>query len=207
MAPSDPLTDLRVRAYRAATDLGHQCIGSEHLLLALVGTESASGQALRACGLSRESVLDEISRLPDGYHERRRSGDMPSAGSKQEEPEMRPIQGRAEGLAAGLGSIDVRDEHMLLSLLYEPTSILATRLIEKQGVTGEQILEELRRRGIKVPEVPPPTRPKWGTPFYVSREEFERLTTDLRRRGVLYKFNYKEGDQVIISIDERGEGQ
>jgi hypothetical protein len=61
---------------------------------------------------------------------------------------------------------------------------------------------------VKVPEVPPPTRPKWGPPRYVSREEFERLTADLRRRGVLYRFNYKEGDQVIISIDERKrEGQ
>jgi ATP-dependent Clp protease ATP-binding subunit ClpA len=205
MAPSDPLRDLRVREYRAATDLGHRQIGSEHLLLALVDTESASAQAFRACGLSREAVLDEISRLPDGYHERMRSGGIPSGPSLAVDQDVRAIDGRAEGLAAGLGSTEVRDEHMLLSLSYEPTSILATRLIEKQGVTGEQILEELRRRGIKVPEVPPPTHPKWGTPFYVSREEFERLTADLRRRGVLYKFNYKEGDRVIISIDERGE--
>jgi ATP-dependent Clp protease ATP-binding subunit ClpA len=190
--------------YRAAEGLGHQRIGSEHLLLALVGSESTSAQALRTCGLSRESVLDDISRLPDGYHERMRRADI-SANGKQIQPEMQQIYARAEGLAAGLGSIEVRDEHRLLSLLYEPTSILATRIIEKQGVTGEQILEELQRRGVKVPEVPPPTRPKWGTPFYVSREEFERLTADLRRRGVLYKFNYKEGDQVIISIDERGE--
>jgi ATP-dependent Clp protease ATP-binding subunit ClpA len=192
--------------YRAAEGLGHRRIGSEHLLLALVGSESTSGQALRACGLSHEAVRDAISRLSNGYHERMRRADI-SANGKQIEPETQQIYARAEGLAVGFGSTDVRYEHVLLSLLYERTSILATRLIEKQGVTGEQILEELRRRGIKVPEVPPPTRPKWGTPFYVSREEFERLTADLRRRGVLYKFNYKEGDRVIISIDERGEGQ
>jgi ATP-dependent Clp protease ATP-binding subunit ClpA len=194
--------------YRAAEGLGHRRIGSEHLLLALVGSESTSGQALRACGLSREAVLDEISRLPDGYHERMRSGATPSGSFLAVDQELRAIDGRAEGLAAGLGSTEVRDEQRLLSLLYEPTSILATRIIEKRGVTGEQILEELNRRGVKVPEVPPPTRPKWGPPRYVSREEFERLTADLRRRGVLYRFNYKEGDQVIISIDERKrEGQ
>jgi ATP-dependent Clp protease ATP-binding subunit ClpA len=191
--------------YRAAEGLGHRRIRSEHLLLALVGTESTSGQALRACGLSREAVLDEISRLPDGYHERMRSGATPSGSFLAVDQELRAIDGRAEGLAAGLGSTEVRDEHRLLSLLYEPTSILATRIIEKRGVTGEQILEELNRRGVKVPEVPPPTRPKWGPPRYVSREEFEQIAADLRRRGILYRFNYKEGGRVIISIDERGE--
>ena len=204
-SPTDGLVSEVRAAYRAAADLGHNRIASEHLLLALLDDESASGQALRACGLSRDFVLDEILRLPDGYQERMRRDAMP-AGGKQEEPEMRAIYARAEGLGAGLGSTDIRLEHVLLSLLWERSSILATRLIEKQGVTGEQVVAELSRRGIDVPEVPPPTRPKWGAPFDVSREEFERLTADLRRRGVLYGFNYKEGGQVVISIDERGEG-
>ncbi len=157
-SPTDGLVSEVRAAYRAAADLGHNRIASEHLLLALLDDESASGQALRACGLSRDFVLDEILRLPDGYQERMRRDAMP-AGGKQEEPEMRAIYARAEGLGAGLGSTDIRLEHVLLSLLWERSSILATRLIEKQGVTGEQVVAELSRRGIDVPEVPPPTRP------------------------------------------------
>ena len=162
-SPTDGLISEVRAAYRAAADLGHNRIASEHLLLALLDDESASGQALRACGLSRDFVLDEILRLPDGYQERMRSGVMPAAG-KQEEPEMRAIYARAEGLGAGLGSTDIRLEHVLLSLLWERSSILATRLIEKQGVTGEQVVAELSRRGIDVPEVPHPRAPSGALP-------------------------------------------
>jgi hypothetical protein len=117
------------------------------------------------------------------------------------------INARAEGLAAGMGSAVVREEHQLLALVWDPGSPVALHLMEKLGATRERVLEELKRREVEVPEVPLPYRPKWGPPFYVSREEFERLAADLRRRGVLYRFNYKEGGRVIISVDERGEGQ
>jgi ATP-dependent Clp protease ATP-binding subunit ClpA len=205
MAPSDPLTDLRVREYRAATDLGHPRIGSEHLLLALVGTESASGQALRACGLSYEAVHAAVSGLSDSYVQR--GPRDAEASGKWLDPDTMRIGARAEGLAAGMGSAEVREEHQLLALVWDPGSPVALQLMEQLGATRERVLEELKRREVEVPEVPLPYRPKWGPPFYVSREEFERLAADLRRRGVLYKFNYKEGGRVIISVDERGEGQ
>lgn len=197
--------DLVSRAAQEARDLGHRRIGSEHLLLALLAPESASGEALRACGLSRESVLDEISRLPDGYHRRIPRGGTPSGPVLVEDPDMRSIRARAEGLAAGRGSAEVLDEHVLIAILWEPGPPLAVRLIEKLGVTREQILAELRRRGVEIPKFPLSYLPSWGEPFYVSREEFERLAPDLRRRGVLFKANSK-GGRVIVSIDERGEG-
>ncbi len=40
------VADLVGRVGQEASDLGHRRIGSEHLLLALLGTESASGEAL-----------------------------------------------------------------------------------------------------------------------------------------------------------------
>jgi ATP-dependent Clp protease ATP-binding subunit ClpA len=60
--------DLVARAAQQARDLGHPWIGSEHLLLALLATDSASGQALRACGLSYEAVCEAVSGLSDSSY-------------------------------------------------------------------------------------------------------------------------------------------
>jgi hypothetical protein len=120
------------------------------------------------------------------------------------DPDEQSILARAEGLAAGMGSAEVLDEHVLLGLLWEPASPFAVRLIEKLGVTREQILAELRRRGAETPKLPLPYLPSWGAPFYVSHEEFKQLAADLRGRGVLYRANSK-GERVIVSIDEKGE--
>jgi histidinol-phosphate/aromatic aminotransferase/cobyric acid decarboxylase-like protein len=105
-----------------------------------------------------------------------------------------------------MGSAEVRDEHELLALLWEPSSPLALQLMEKLGATRERVLEELRRLGVEVPKVPLPYCPSWGPTFRLSREEFERLAAELRRRGVLYRFNWKEGGAVVC-IDEKGEGR
>lgn len=201
---SDGLLRILDEASRAAADLGHRWIGSEHLLLAILCTESANSQALNACGLDYESVRDAISSLPGAYHRRLPRGATTSGSMLIHQPEAQRIRARAEGLAVGLGSTEVREEHVLLSLLWEQGS-LALRLIDKLGATRKQIRAELERRGVRVPEVPMPKNPTWGSSFYVSREEFERLTADFRRRGVLYRFNYK-GDRVVLSVEDQGEG-
>jgi ATP-dependent Clp protease ATP-binding subunit ClpA len=199
------LDDLLARAAREARDLGHPQLGTEHLLLALVATESASGQALRACDLSYEAVRDAVSGLSVSYLQRTLRDDPASSTPRNwlvHDPDTQRVHARAEGLAAGLGSTEVRDEHELLALVRDPASPVALQLMEKLGATRERVLEELRRRGVEVPDVPLPYRPSWGAPFYVSREEFERLAADLRRRGVLYRYNWK-GERVIVSIDEK----
>jgi ATP-dependent Clp protease ATP-binding subunit ClpA len=202
--------DLVSRAAQEARDLGHPRIGSEHLLLALVAaTDSASGQALRACGLSYEAVHDAVSSLSDSYVQRTPRDDPYSCTPRNwliHDPDTQRINARAEGLAAGMGSAVVRDEHALLALLWDPSSPVALHLMDKLGATRERVLEELRQLGVEVPKVPLPYRPSWGPTFRLSREEFERLAAELRRRGVLYRFNWKEGG-VVVSIDEKGEGR
>jgi len=76
---------------------------------------------------------------------------------------------RAAQEARDLGHPQLGTEHLLLAL----------------GATPERVLEELGRLGVEVPKVPLPYRPSWGPTFHLSREEFERLDAELRRRGVL----------------------
>ena len=170
------------RAAQEARDLGHPRIGSEHLLLALVATDSASGKALRACGLSYEAVREAVSSLSDS-HGQRTPRDDPSSSIPHNwlvhDPDTQRIDARAEGLAAGMGSAEVRDEHELLAVVGDPT------LMERLGATRERVLEELGRLGLEVAKVPLPYRPSWGPTFRVWREEFERLAAELRRCGVL----------------------
>jgi hypothetical protein len=54
--------------------------------------------------------------------------------------------------------------------------------------------------------VPLPYCASWGPTFRLSREEFERLAAEVTRRGVLYRFNWKEGG-TVVSIDEKGKGR
>jgi hypothetical protein len=154
----------------------------------------------------RESVLGEMSRLPEGYHRRIPHGGTPTGPMLVHDPAMRSIRARAEGLAAGMGSTRVLDEHVLLALLWEPGPPFAVWLIEMLGVTREQLLAELGRRGVEAPKLPLPYLPSWGVPFLVSHEKFKEIAADLRRRGVLYRANAK-GERMIVSVDEGSEGR
>jgi hypothetical protein len=108
-------------------------------------------------------------------------------------------------MAAGLGSVEVRPEHVLLSLVWHPTSLVAVSILEQHGATQPRLLEALTRLGVRVPATSPPTRRKWGPTFSMSRTEFEALATDLRNSGVLYCFNYM-GDVVRLSVEDKDPG-
>jgi hypothetical protein len=202
--------DLVSQAAQQARDLGHPWIGSEHLLLALLATDSASGQALRACGLSYEAACEAVSGLSDSYVQRTPRDDpypsTPPCNWLVHAADIQRIDARAEGLAAGMGSAEMRDEHELLALVWDPSSPVALHLMERLGATRERVLEELGQLGVEVPMVPLPYRPLWGPTFRLSREEFEQLAAELRHRGVLYRFNWEEGE-AVVSIDEKGEGR
>jgi hypothetical protein len=136
-------------------------------------------------------VRAAVSSLSDSYVQRTPCDD-PSSTPRNwliHDPDTQRVHARAEGLAVGLGSAEVRDEHELLALLWDPSSPVGLQLMEKLGATRERVLEELRRVGVEVPKVPLPYRPSWGPTFRLSREEFERLAAELRRLGILYRFN------------------
>src|SRR5262249_61049034 len=60
---SPALRETVVQAHRQAVGLGHDFIGGEHLLLALAGSWTPAGAALREQGVTPDQVRAQIQRL------------------------------------------------------------------------------------------------------------------------------------------------
>jgi len=73
---------LAPRAAQAAWSLGHDWLGPEHLLIALVASHAASGAALRACGLDHDQLMCDVADLPSERY-RDRSGEALSGGERK----------------------------------------------------------------------------------------------------------------------------
>jgi hypothetical protein len=194
VAPSDPLD----HAGKQAQQLGHGWIGPEHLVLALLEGRSAAGESLRACGLDHESYRRTFEAASN--YIRMRSAEWPAGGGQVVAADTQEVYARAEGIAAAQGSEVVAPQHVLLSLLWARSSLVALTLLERLGATRQRILDELERRGLSL-AVPLPGRPSWGEWLHISPSEFERLAARLRRDGVLYRYSEQESE-VLISIAE-----
>ena len=59
---SPALRETVMQAQRQARGLGHGCIGGEHLLLALAGSWTPAGAALREQGVTPDQVRAQITR-------------------------------------------------------------------------------------------------------------------------------------------------
>ena len=75
--------------------------------------------------------------------------------------DVQEVLARAEGIAAAQGDNVVLAEHVLLSLLWARSTLVALTLIERIGPTRQRILEESQRRGVTL-EAAMPTLPAWG---------------------------------------------
>jgi ATP-dependent Clp protease ATP-binding subunit ClpA len=165
--------------------------------LALVASPSASGAALRACGLDYDRLMDDVADLPSEYYGNHTAGSATTPRPLQWRRTAQELVARAEGMAAGLGSSQVGETHVLLALLWERQSCVAISLIERRGITRARVLEELGRRGVKLPDVPLPTRPNWGPPLPVPEDEYLSRLADLRRAGKVYRTACKDGQHYI----------
>lgn len=96
-------------AEAVATELGHNYVGTEHLLAAMWGQPKAKvAKALAAAGLTRAEVITAIeARVPRG-HTSGRGGYTPRAWVAIE---------NAARIASDTGDDEVRPEHVLLSLM------------------------------------------------------------------------------------------
>jgi hypothetical protein len=87
----------------------------------------------------------------------------------------------AQGLALGLGAKHVTDEHVLIVMLYSDP-LRDSNLVEFD-IDPDDVLTNLKARGIRVPEATPPLPATPMGPFgpwvYFPEDEFREITQEL----------------------------
>lgn len=143
-----------------ARRLDHGWVGTEHFLLALLAEPSVATEALTDVGVTYDRVLDALRGPtgllgPDVQHYSPERGLSPS-------PRAYKICARAEGFALAWGHRSPLPEHWLLAMVYEEGG-LVSHAWHRLGASPAAILDALRRRGARVPDVDPPVyRPMRG---------------------------------------------
>jgi len=149
--PDQPLSEAAERvlgdARAEAERLGHEFIGSEHLLLGLLRSSDLAQSSLDAAGIDRSALA---SVLESGQKRVRVRSDAPQA-------EGVPLSSHARRLleagAAGEGALEA---NVLLAALTDRRGAL-TRFLGEKGIPPEVVIAEVASRaGVSAPVVPPP---------------------------------------------------
>jgi catechol 2,3-dioxygenase-like lactoylglutathione lyase family enzyme len=184
--------------YDVAVQLGRQVASDDLFLLALarLGPGSLASQALEAAGVTADVLLGQIRTGGDG---------VPAHGDGLfYSPAYYGMSGRAEAFAAALGDGPITPEHVLLALLWDGNSH-SSQLLWHLGVSRDRIVDELRARGVRVPEAPlPPQREvEFGEDVWFDRDQVQSVVDHLRLRlspATYWGFNY-EGDRAYVSSE------
>jgi ATP-dependent Clp protease ATP-binding subunit ClpA len=130
-------------AAQYASELGRDVASDDLFLLALAGLDETcpARQALNDAGVDADRLRAQI----------RKPGDAPrDARGLVFPPSFYWMNGRAEAFAATLGDGTIAPEHVLLALIWDPTSMTSTLLWE-MGVSRERIVESLARSAWRFP--------------------------------------------------------
>jgi ATP-dependent Clp protease ATP-binding subunit ClpC len=126
-----------VRAQDEARALGHSSIGTEHLLLGLLGDSDAlAGQVLADLGVTVEEVRAQVARTVGQGRELPRGRPIPFASRSKKVLEL----SLREALA--LGHECIGTEHILLGLV-RVTDGLGAGILLDLGIDGEKIHEKV----------------------------------------------------------------
>jgi ATP-dependent Clp protease ATP-binding subunit ClpC len=127
---------------REALGLGHNYIGTEHLLLGLLRErEGVGAQVLMAAGVRLEDVQAKVVELLSGFS-RPRPGPGSAADHVTPAGSIVPDRAKAEAGSEPLGS-----HHYLLAVLGDSSS-LGGRLLQSFGVTDEAVRDRLGSMGV-----------------------------------------------------------
>jgi hypothetical protein len=105
-------------AVQEARGLGHDWVGPAHFVLAILSTraDSPSVVALEAAGVTRMAI---VQRLTEGDDDGLNDGGSVSSVTPSLTPSSYALLGRADGLAAGMGAVQITTEHLLLAYLWD----------------------------------------------------------------------------------------
>ena len=124
------------KAQQYAVRLGHNYVGTEHILLGLVGVkDSVAAKAIEAQGVSEQAVIEKIEQLVGvnnggGYY------------PQDFTPRSKRVIDMSVQEAIKMGTGYVGTEHILLALMQEQDSV-AVRILETLGVSGQKLYEDI----------------------------------------------------------------
>jgi ATP-dependent Clp protease ATP-binding subunit ClpA len=134
--PSDAAAAVVAAAEREARTLRHTRIGTEHLLLGVLGrTDEAGAQALARLGVTLGGARAQVMRIV-GLPE------TPSPPTLPLTPPARDALGGALREAIDVGETTVSSEHVLLAVLRERDGV-AVRVLRDAGVSPGRLREEI----------------------------------------------------------------
>jgi len=162
-------------AQEEATRLGHNYVGSEHLLLGIIKEkENIAARTLVSLGVNLEALKraleKEVPRSP-----------RPFPGVKQFTPRIKSILELAFDEARAWGSSYIGSEHLLLGLLREGKGVVA-RLLKRAGISLEGTRQQVSFLLGEEPGSSSSRKVKSSTPFL---DEFSRDLTFLAKEGKL----------------------
>ncbi len=122
-------------ASQAASELGHDYIGTEHILIGLAEvSDSVSAKAIESQGISKKDITEKIAStigintgkgVPQGYT-----------------PRVKRVIDRSVQIALNMGSGYIGTEHILIALLGE-NDCIAVRILVVLGVNIQRLYEEI----------------------------------------------------------------
>lgn len=131
-------------AVKAAEDLGHTYIGSEHLLLGLLDdTSTVAGTVLTEKKIDFKNVREYIAQtIGTGY--------PTELGVRDFTPKSKRIIETALSFAVQTNYSLAGTEHILLAILNDP-SCYASRILRQAGLTGEELAKNISERLMNTP--------------------------------------------------------
>ena len=124
-----------VSARKSAAELGHDYIGTEHILIGLADVkDSVSAKAIESRNISKKDIEEKIAKT---------IGINTGSGIPQDyTPRVKRILGTSVRVALNMGSGYVGTEHILIALLGEPDCV-AVRILISLGVNIQRLYEEI----------------------------------------------------------------
>jgi ATP-dependent Clp protease ATP-binding subunit ClpA len=178
-----------------AKRLGRDVASDELFLLALLELpEGAPARsALEAERVTSDRALAEVRTAGDG-------ASKASAGLLFP-PAFNSLLGRAQAFAATLGEGMITPEHVLLALIWDPSSG-SSQLLWRLGIERERIVERLASEGIPTPRasIPDQREVEMGQQVWFDRSEVSTVLHAIGRRiepGTRWGFNY-EGERAWV---------
>jgi ATP-dependent Clp protease ATP-binding subunit ClpA len=134
---------------REALQLGHNYIGTEHILLGLIREgEGVAAQVLQKLGADLNRVRQAVLQLLEGYTRTARPPESEMAGSVERAERLERIEERAKLEAEAAGDESVTAEHRWVASLRLDTEAV-TETLEKLHAALDRALDDLQRRRSK----------------------------------------------------------